>query len=265
PKSDRDLDEVIALAAVREQFPALGCRTASHLGSGWATDAYLLDDRFVARFPRNAEIAGWVGSDEALLDLVASSLSSSLASPKLVGRGKAGVHFPHDFIVCEFVPGVGADQLTAPASDQLPTQLGGILTSIHSVSVDDARRIGLQQPDWDDYAGTLSFLHGDFKLDNIIVDPASGRVVGVIDWGNAAIGDRALDFVPLVLSRGWTFTHAVLEAYEHPVDEAFLDRLKRHAQIQALQWLTDSVKRRADPELHLTWIRNAFALDPDHR
>jgi aminoglycoside phosphotransferase (APT) family kinase protein len=161
--------------------------------------------------------------------------------------------------VCEFVTGVGADRVTAPGSIALAADLGRALTHIHSVSVDDARKAGMR-PD-DENARTLCFLHGDFRGDNIIVDPASGRLVGVIDWGNAAIGDPARDFVTLVLWRGWKFTHAVLEAYGQRIEEDFRDRVRRDAQLEALQWLTDSVKRGLDTELHLTSLRHAFLLD----
>jgi aminoglycoside phosphotransferase (APT) family kinase protein len=261
PKSDRRVDASIAVAAVREQLPALGCARAAHLGSGWATDAYLLDERFTARFQRNAEVARWVDSDQAILGLVASALSSDFAIPGVVGRGGPGAHFPHSFLVCDFVRGVGADGVTAPHTGDLVEDLGDALARIHAVSVDDARDIGLCQPEWDKYTGRLCFLHGDFSPDNLIVDADSGRLVGVIDWGNAAIGDPALDFVPLVLARGWKFASAVFQAYRQPVDGDFLDRVAFTAQVQALQWLTDSVLRRADPQLHLNWVRNAFARD----
>ncbi len=261
PTSDRALDESIALAAVRDQLPALECRRATYLDSGWAADVYLLDGRFVARFPRNADVAQWVDSDQAILGLVTSCLASAFAVPRVVGRGRAGAHFPHDFLVCELVPGIRADHFPGPDSDELTSDLGRALTHIHSVSVDDARGAGLRQPDWDDYTGPLCFLHGDFSLDNVIVDPVSGRLVGVIDWGNAALGDPAWDFGWLVLTRGWRFTHAVLGAYQRPIDDGFLDRLKANAESQAVQWLTDSVRRGADPELQLTWMRNAFWLD----
>jgi aminoglycoside phosphotransferase (APT) family kinase protein len=261
PRSDRDLNEAIALDAVREQLPTLDCHRATHLGSGWASDVYLLDDRFVARFPRNAEIAEWVDWDQALLGFVATSLAHAFAVPGLVGRGRAGVHFPHDFLVCTLVPGVGADRLTVAVSNELVTDLGRALTEIHSVPVDVARKVGLRQADDDDHTGMLRFLHGDFSADNIIVDPTSGRLVGVIDWGNAAVGDPALDFTSLVLWRGWDFMHAVLDAYRLTTDDLFLERVRYHARIQALQWLTDSVKRGLDPGSHLTWLRNAFSLD----
>ena len=258
PQSDRNLDASIALAAVQEQLPALGCQRATHLGSGWATDAYLLDDRFVARFPRNAEIGQCVDADQAILSLVRSSLTSEFCVPTVVGRGKAGAVFPHDFLVCEFVPGVGADRIPTPSA-QLATDLGRALTNIHSVSVADARHAGLR-PD-DDAIRPLCFVHGDFRGDNIIVDPASGGLAGVIDWGNAAIGDPARDFVTLVLWRGWRFMHAVLDAYRRPVGDEFIDKVRFDAQLEALQWLTDSVKRGLDTELPLKCLRNAFSPD----
>ena len=71
PASDRYLDASLALAAVREQLPALECRCAEPLGTGWGTDVYLLDDRFVARFPRTAEGASLTRFDQAVFDLVA--------------------------------------------------------------------------------------------------------------------------------------------------------------------------------------------------
>ena len=260
PKSDRSLNASIALAAVQEQLPGLECERATHLASGWAFDVYLLDDRFAARFPRNAEIARWTDFDEAILGFVASALASDFSVPKVVGRGTHGAHFPHDFLVCELVAGIVADRVAAADSEQLAGDLGRVLTRIHSVSVDDASNIGVRQPEWDVYTGTPCFLHGDFSLDNVIVDEASGRLVGVIDWGNAELGDPARDFVPLVLSRGWGFVNAVLGSYQRPVDDDFLDRVRVTAQLKALQWLTDSVLRRADLALHLTWMRNVFSL-----
>jgi aminoglycoside phosphotransferase (APT) family kinase protein len=264
PESDRYLDASLALAAVREQFPALECRRVEPLGTGWGTDVYLLDDRYTARFPRTAEAAEWTTFDQAVFGLVASSLSSAFCVPTVVGRGKRGAYFPYEFLVCTFVPGVTAGDATAPHSNELAGDLGRALTRIHSIDVDEARKVGLREVEWDDsgYSGKLCFLHGDFRDGNLIVDPTSGRLVGVIDWGNSAVGDPALDFMTLVLWRGWEFTHRALAAYELPTDDRFLERVQYHARLQSLQALSDSIRRRSDPELHLGWLRNAFALVP---
>jgi aminoglycoside phosphotransferase (APT) family kinase protein len=231
PPSDRFLDAPAALAAVREQLPALGCGRAELLGSGWGSDVYLFDGRLVGRFPRTAEGAEWVDFDEAVLGLVASSLGAVLPTPVVVGRGRAGAHFPYDFLVCTLVRGVSADSSAAPASEELAADLGRALTRVHAVAVDAARRAGLREVEWDDsgYAGPLCLVHGDFRAGNIIVDPASGRLAGVIDWGNAAVGDPALDFAALVRWRGWAFMHRALAAYGLRVDGDLLDRVRYHA------------------------------------
>lgn len=260
PRSDTPLNERIALSALREQFPAQAFQRVELLGSGWASDVYLIDDRLVARFPRNADLAGWIDKDEILLRFVSSSLSSAIGVPELKHRGQAGSHFPHAFLVCTFVPGVGADRREAPVNNDLVRDLGTALTHIHSVSADAAAALGIDRPDWDDYRGPVRFIHGDFSPDNLMVNTETGRLIGVIDWGNAAIGDPALDFVPLVLWRGWEFARAVARVYGLSTDHDFVDRIRRHAQIQALQWLTDTIKRRADPELHMMWLKNALDL-----
>lgn len=36
-------------------------------------------------------------------------------------------------------------------------------------------------------------VHGDFKFNNVVVDEAGGRIVGVLDWELAAVGDPRLD------------------------------------------------------------------------
>lgn len=259
PRSDRDLDEEIVRKALLEEFPDVEARSVEPLGSGWATDVYLVDGRLVLRFPRNAEIARWLDSDEAILRLVERAIGSILKVPRVLLRGRGGVYFPHGFLGCELVPGVGADDPRAPPSDRLVGDLGRTLTHVHSVPVEAARAIGLSRPDFDPYAGPPRFLHGDFSPDNVIVDPSSGRLAGVIDWGNAAVGDPALDFMGLVLWRGWGFARRVLDAYGGgPVDEDFVERVRFHAETQAVQWLADTVRRRGDSELHLTWVRNAF-------
>ena len=260
PESDRPLDAGIALAALREQFPEQDFHQVEPLGSGWATDAFVVDQRLVARFARNAELARWLDRDEALLRFVASALGSAIAVPEVEHRGRPGKHFPYGFLVCALVPGVGADHRDAPFSAGLAQDLGGALTRIHTTPLEGAKELGLGQEAWDDYQGPLRFIHGDFSPDNLMVDPVSGRLTGVIDWGNAAIGDPALDFVPLVLWRGWDFARDVAAAYRLPAGDDLMDRVRFHAQVQALQWLTDTIKRRGDPELHLSWLKNAFDL-----
>lgn len=70
-----------------------------------------------------------------------------------------------------------------------------------------------------------ALIHCDLNCEHIYCDPERGKLTGVIDWGDATIGDPALDFVGLHRQRGGEFAQQVLAGYRHPVDSAFWQRM----------------------------------------
>jgi aminoglycoside 2''-phosphotransferase len=76
-----------------------------------------------------------------------------------------------------------------------------------------------------------ALVHRDLCGDHILCDPAAGRVNGIIDWADAAIGDPAIDFVGLLWACGPDFTRQVLASYGGPVDEAFWSRVGFYTRI----------------------------------
>ena len=74
--------------------------------------------------------------------------------------------------------------------------------------------------------------HGDFGGGNVLWDPGSGKVTGVIDFGSAAIGDPATDLASLAAGFG----------------DPFLERVSRHYQI------TPAMRAR------IRFYRSTFAL-----
>nr|NIP60882.1 phosphotransferase [Gemmatimonadota bacterium]NIR81267.1 phosphotransferase [Gemmatimonadota bacterium]NIT86902.1 phosphotransferase [Gemmatimonadota bacterium]NIU33929.1 phosphotransferase [Gemmatimonadota bacterium]NIU38108.1 phosphotransferase [Gemmatimonadota bacterium] len=89
--------------------------------------------------------------------------------------------------------------------------------------------------------------------------PERGRLVGILDWTDAALGDPALDFAVLVPWRGWEFLGEARSAYRVPLDPGFERRVRVLARVFSLVWLHESRESGTDVEKHLRWVANAFS------
>lgn len=121
-------------------------------------------------------------------------------------------------------------QLDASRSREVPglEELGRRLAD----SVPDSRRVSL--------------VHGDYKLDNVVVDPAHpGRVLAVLDWEMATLGDPLSDLVNLVLwwdgvhdDHGVAFAAVPAEVPGFPPSSRLLERYAAStgAELSSLSW-----------------------------
>src|SRR5690242_15084497 len=97
-----------------------------------------------------------------------------------------------------------------------------------------ARAAALWEPFLSDnanFAFLPALIHADLAGEHILCDPAAGVLTGVIDWGDARIGDPALDFTGLLRDAGPAFADAALAAYPCPVDPAFRRRMDFYARL----------------------------------
>lgn len=92
------------------------------------------------------------------------------------------------------------------------------------------------------FTGEPLLLHFDFAEDHVFMDDA-GRVLGVIDWTDAGLGDPAIDFIEATIWLGPAFLERVLAAYQHPVDGGFRERVRYGASVVALLNLAFAVER----------------------
>lgn len=76
-------------------------------------------------------------------------------------------------------------------------------------------------------------IHGDFGSSNILWDSDSNALTGVIDFGEAEIGDPAYDFAGLLASYGNSFFKRCLNLY--PEGDKVLERIKFYKSTFALQ------------------------------
>ena len=240
------------LDAIATQFPELGPVTASHLGEGCDSEALLVNDRWVFRFPKTIEVEAQLAIESALLPAIGDRLP--VAVPRFHFYGQPGEHFPRRFVgypKLAGVPAIGFDPVAIAAADV--TRLGLFLAALHGTPVETARACGVPVEDpreslhelraealqsltdiarvapdaplelWRkrldrspdiraDEAIVLA--HNDLAAEHILVDPETGRVTGVIDWSDAALTRAEVDFAGFYHWGGERLAAAVLRAYE---------------------------------------------------
>ncbi len=80
-----------------------------------------------------------------------------------------------------------------------------------------------------EFRGRLRILHNDLGPEHILVNTADNSISGIIDWGDLAIGDPALDFAGLYMWQGAPLVTAALETYGDLSDDAMWQRIRYYA------------------------------------
>src|SRR5262249_4129228 len=112
------------------------------------------------------------GLSEALVDTLAALHAVDVESHPIASLGK-----PAGFVARQVEGGTGRWHLSATTENR---DMEAVAAWLKSRLPTDPRRAGV--------------VHGDFKLDNVIVDSADPRrLTAVLDWEMAALGDPLVD------------------------------------------------------------------------
>lgn len=218
-----------ARSLIESRFPELAPAQVRPLGEGWDNRAFLVNGRWVFRFPRRALAAELLRTEAAVLPRIAARLPLAIPAPRFLGE--PGEDFPWPFAGYERIAGETAcrARLDAHMRTRAAEPLAAFLRALHAIPADEAgagpdrlgrlevepRRRRLAQrleglharglieapapwlalseevpAGWKPGASTL--VHGDFYARHILVD-GKRRPVGVIDWGDVHCGDPAVD------------------------------------------------------------------------
>src|SRR5690242_18459196 len=74
--------------AVAGAFPDLHVENCTFLAEGWDSSAWAINDTLVFRFPKRAEVAGWLGKEIGLLPALAPALP--VAVPRFMYIAQSG-------------------------------------------------------------------------------------------------------------------------------------------------------------------------------
>lgn len=289
----------MAATIIATCFPAIDAASLRHLGSGWEFDAFSTADGWVFRFPRRAECADVFEAEARVHRLVAEVLPTHVAVPRVEHIGPPTLEFPYRFAGHRFIPGTPAHDVAEHLLPTVAQEIARVLGALHSIPESHARAAGVAELDPNEdgrrewlergvatarqlrgldptvdqaltwltrvrldsrpWSGPLQFIHHDMSSDHLIVDPATGRLTGILDWTDAILGDAARDFVFLATWEGWHLVEQVLGSYPRPVDPKFRTRLQFMARLLSTIWLADAYEQGCDLTNHIQMVRNVFA------
>jgi len=218
------VDEPLARRLLGKQFPELELAALRLAGEGWDNTAWLVDERWLFRFPRREIALDGVGRELRVLPALAPLLPLPIPQPAFVGRPSS--EFPWPFFGGPVVPGceLAEARLSDDARSALARPLGRFLRALHAAEIpvelpvdpisradmrfrvprarerlaelrysdpraDAVLAAGLELPPPERFA----LVHGDLHIRHVFVD--DGRLSGVIDWGDVCRSDPAVDLV----------------------------------------------------------------------
>jgi len=262
---DADLTALAGMLAAAH--PDIGLESATAVDTGW--DFTILDTgSWIVRVPRGEWAATHLRVERRLLALLRPRLPYAIPD--------MSVHVTHGgtpYALYRRLPGTPS---TCADSAAMAGDVASFLTALHAVEPADARVLGLAAPgklDLDVLARRASaevvpllpwaavaalhdsfallrepvrreaVIHADLGEANLLV--SSGRLVGVIDWSDAHVGDPAMDLAWFVQCLGAAVAREALRAYVPPAGvevEELWRRAVAHATVQpvhAVLWGLD--------------------------
>ncbi len=248
-------------AAIAAAFPDLPLRICRFLAEGWDSAVWEVNGTLVFRFPKRADVAARLRVEIALLPALAFTLPAPVPQFTYIADQPDAFPYPFvGYRKLPGVP-LSALPVIHCASAQLAVGLGRFLTALHRFPTDEALACGVsgvtpeawraQHADMhaelralvprmalserarmealfsaylDDPAHfqfTPVLLHRDLGGEHLLLDPQTGNLTAVIDWGDVSIGDPAQDFCGLPTA----WLPALLTSYGGAVDTTFADRV----------------------------------------
>ena len=274
-EANKEVEPHLIPRLLERQFPELAPVTASYLGCGMDSVAYLINGRLVFRFPMRASVEQQLRVERALLPVLAPQLP--VAIPQYTYWGRPSDDFAMHFVGYEQLPGPTGVEIeqSRVAFDRLAPQLGAFLTALHAFPVAQAETLGVEvsrvEEHWEEIRTDalsclplveslapraqiervrtyleqlpplpappwpMALVHQDLSADHVLLDVTGTKLTGVIDWGDVAICDPTIDFVGWCAWGGESFVRAVLEHYRGPVDARVLDRVHPWAMFKIVQ------------------------------
>jgi aminoglycoside phosphotransferase (APT) family kinase protein len=259
---------------INSAFPRMRGMPVEFLDEGWDFRVFEVGGEWVFRFPKHEGSVTKLKMELALLPKlnllrkVTDSPSLRIPDYEYSGISPGDPDWPFGgYRKLPGIPGHASEEIDWPS---VTRQLGSFLSWLHGCSIDSARQAGVpEMPDLVNYwharslaeletlsvnqvdndevrrfledhrpasfAGPTCLTHNDLFVEHVLLHPGSGGVSAIIDWGDAVIGEPAIDFAALYSWLGASNVQRLLASYSRPIDDQVLARARYLAACRALR------------------------------
>jgi aminoglycoside phosphotransferase (APT) family kinase protein len=224
PAAEIEIDARLAARLIGAQCPRFAALAVSPLDSGWDNAMFRVGDAYSARFPRRAVAAPLLAKEQIWLPTIAARLP--LPTPAPAHAGSPGEGYPWPWSLLPWIAGAPVHTGALAAGEEL--RWADFLSALHAPApagapvnphrgvplaaradnvgarLERLSRAGAATPAvralWETALAAAPdeaacWIHGDLHALNVLA--ADGRLSGVIDWGDMAVGDRATDLASI--------------------------------------------------------------------
>src|SRR5262245_40038701 len=124
------VDVELARALIEDQFPELVPAKVEPFGVGWDNTAYLVNTKWVFRFPRRSIAAPLIERELALLPAIAPRVTLPIPVPRFAGRPEERFAWP--FAGYRVLEGRTASRLSHDLRGRAAEPLGRFLAALHA-------------------------------------------------------------------------------------------------------------------------------------
>ncbi|PEU67938.1 aminoglycoside phosphotransferase [Bacillus cereus] len=200
---------------IKEALPNLSIHSFKQNEEGWDNVAVIVNDELLFRFPRKQEYAMRIPLEKELCTLLSYSLHEIEVPKYHLFYKKDTDTIPlcsyYTLIHCEPLKTEIVTTLEKQERKVLITQLATFLATLHSIPLNRLFENFFTFIDTTTFQNTI--IHADFTHHHILFNKQNKNISGIIDFGDAQIGDPAFDFAGLYYDFGHDFTTSVYEQY----------------------------------------------------
>ncbi len=245
-----------ALAALRASQPGEAVARVETVTRGWDSLALLVNDHWLLRVARRAAVGASLAREARLLPVIAPAVAPVRVPQFTLARLDEPPAVVGYEVIRGQPLAPGDLTGTEARAEAIARQVADFLTALHRVPVARAAAAGLapaSAEDWraeyaafrewsrthaapllppgvraglerlwaayldqpDNFRFQPVLIHHDLGIEHVLLAP-DGGLAGVIDWGDAAIGDPAIDFAGFLGGLGERFTRQVIARWSGP-------------------------------------------------